>query len=106
MVNISRYTRIVLRAVRRPSTGRWTAAVFLGLASMVSPLTPPPAAAGQEWRVAAGASIANEGLQELGFYPSDISIKVGDSVTWSFRTGEDHTVSFGPVPAPPPYPNG
>src|SRR3954470_10427349 len=102
MVNIRKYARIVWRGVRRPSTARWTAATFLGLASMVSPLTPPPAQAGQQWRVAAGAAIANEGIQELGFYPSDISIKAGDSVTWSFRTGEDHTVTLGTLPAPPP----
>jgi plastocyanin len=105
-VNITRYARIVWRAVRRPSTGRWTAAAFLGLASMVSPFTPPPAQAGQQWRVAAGASIANEGVQALGFYPAEITINPTDSVTWSFRTGEDHTVTFGLLPDPPPYPAG
>src|SRR3954454_2823274 len=98
MVNITRYARTAWRAVRRPSTGRWTAAAFLGLASMVSPLTPPPAQAGQQWQVAAGASSRSEGIQALGFYPGDIWVNAGDSVTWNFRSGEEHTVTFGTIP--------
>src|SRR5262249_39289429 len=40
------------------------------------------------------------------FYPADITINANDSITWSFRTGEDHTVTFGPLPAPPGTPPG
>lgn len=64
----------------------------------MSPFTPPPAQAGQQWRVAAGASSRSEGIQALGFYPADIWINAGDSVTWSFRAGEQHTVTFGTLP--------
>jgi plastocyanin len=106
-LNVAKYARIVTRAVRRPSTGRWVAAAIVGLASVVTPLSPrptqaQPAQAGQQWRVAAGASSRSEGIQALAFYPAEITINANDSITWSFHTGEDHTVTFGDVPALPP----
>jgi plastocyanin len=110
MVNVTRYARIVVRAVRRPSTRRWVAAAIVGLASVVTPLNPQPtqaqpAQAGQQWRVASGAESRSEGIQALAFYPAEIWVNAGDTITWSFPTGEDHTVTFGAVPAPPSNPN-
>lgn len=64
---------------------------------------PVPTMGPATWFLQSGASSHNEALQGLRFYPSSITIDAGDSITWSFPSGEPHTVTFlGPRKAPPP----
>jgi plastocyanin len=64
--------------------------------------TTPPAAP-VTWQLTAGASAQLEAYQGTQFYPASITIDAGDSVQWTFPTGEPHTVTFlGPRSAPPP----
>ncbi len=106
MVNVTRYARIASRAVRGPNAGRWVAVAVLGLASVVSPLTPPAAEAGQQWQVKVGAQSRGEGIQVLAFYPAEITVNAGDTISFKFATGEHHTVTFGTLPPPPAKPAG
>ncbi len=63
--------------------------------------TPPSSPVG--WSLIAGSSAQQEALQGLQFYPNSITINAGDTITWSFPSGEPHTVTFlGPLKAPPP----
>ncbi|MDQ6826947.1 MAG: hypothetical protein M3Z14_07100, partial [Candidatus Eremiobacteraeota bacterium] len=63
--------------------------------------TPPTSPVG--WSLIAGSSAQQEALQGLQFYPNSITINAGDTITWTFPTGEPHTVTFlGPRPSPPP----
>lgn len=57
----------------------------------------------QTFKIVAGGSMSMEALQSLRFYPSSLTIDAGDSVTWSFPSGEPHTVTLlGPRSALPP----
>ena len=57
----------------------------------------------QAFKIVAGGSMSMEALQALRFYPSSLTIDAGDSVTWSFPSGEPHTVTLlGPRAALPP----
>lgn len=68
-----------------------------GSSNPAAPLGP------QTWQLVAGASAQQEALQSLTFYQNSLTIDAGDSVTWTFPTGEPHTVTFlGPRPTPPP----
>jgi plastocyanin len=50
-----------------------------------------------------GAETRDEGVQALAFLPNDLTVNVGDTVTWSFPTHEPHTLSFlQPGQARPP----
>ena len=67
-----------------------------------------------QWRATVGAQSNDMGRQALAFLPNEIWIHAGDSITWTFPTGELHTVSFlksgqtrlpfqvGCPPGPPP----
>ncbi|MDQ2680517.1 MAG: plastocyanin/azurin family copper-binding protein [Candidatus Eremiobacteraeota bacterium] len=46
------------------------------------------------WKLTAGASGSQESYQGLQFYPSALTIDAGDTVTWTFPSGEPHTVTF------------
>jgi plastocyanin len=65
--------------------------------------TPPPPSTPRTWHVQAGVSGQQEAYQGLEYYPNTITIDAGDTVTWSFPTGEPHTVTLlGPRSSPPP----
>ena len=48
----------------------------------------------QSWQATAGAQSADQGVQALAFLPNEVWIHAGDSVTWTFPTGEPHSVTF------------
>lgn len=57
---------------------------------------------GRNWQVLAGGGTADSAVVNMAFYPSTITIDVGDSVTWTFE-GDAHTVTFlsgAPQPSP------
>jgi plastocyanin len=51
-------------------------------------------ASGTEWMARAGAQTPDKGNQVLAFLPNELWIYVGDSIRWTFRTDEFHTVTF------------
>lgn len=70
-----------------------------------TPFTAAPAASNptgpQTLQMTVGASAQNEAFQTLAFYPNALTVDAGDTVQWTFPTGEPHTVTFlGPRTAP------
>jgi len=65
---------------------------------------PPMAPTPSTFAIVAGGSMNMEAMQTFRFYPNALTVDVGDTVTWSFPSGEPHTVSLlGPnaaFPAP------
>jgi plastocyanin len=53
-----------------------------------------PAAPLHGWQVTTGASSNQEAVQGLDYYPNSLTIDAGDTVEWTFPTGEAHTVSL------------
>lgn len=63
----------------------------------------PSTTGAQQFTVMTGGQARDNAFQALDFFSENITIDEGDSVTWSSRTGEPHTVTFlGPRTAPPP----
>lgn len=73
--------------------------IAVGLAGTViavGALTPAVIAADAPvaWQAAVGVSSKDEAVQVNAFLPRDITVDVGDSITWNIRSGEFHTVTF------------
>ena len=52
----------------------------------------------QNWKIQAGAASSDQALQGLNYYPAaTLTIDSGDTVTWTFPSGEPHTVSLFPA---------
>jgi plastocyanin len=76
--------------------------------SPVSEATAPQPAGPQTWNVVAGSSTGNQAYQALAFYPNSITIDAGDTITWTAKPAEPHTISFpipGTTPEPPTSPS-
>ncbi len=71
-----------------------------GTATPNSPIAPQSS----KFAIVAGTQDQNQALQGLDFYPPSLSVNVGDTVSWSFPTGEPHTVTIVPAgqSVPPP----
>jgi len=52
------------------------------------------AASATQWEAQAGAQSGDLGNQALAFLPNEFWIHAGDSIHWTFRTAEIHTVTF------------
>jgi len=78
---------------------RWAAAAVLALASAVLMYAPNPVYA-VDWQATTGAQSEDQGIQALAFLPIELTVNVGDSITWTFPTDEIHTLSFL-CPTPP-----
>lgn len=95
---------------------------FVGLAVLLAALLLPipsvalaeePAA--QTYTVLVGLENAHQGIEVMAFFPSTVTIHVGDTVHWKINSNEIHTVTFGYpylgtlpetlVPAPVPGPS-
>lgn len=74
----------------------------LALAGAIMALHSRPAAAQTTWQANVGSQSTDKAVQALAFLPNDITVDVGDSITWTFPTAEIHTVTFGVPPGPPP----
>lgn len=88
---------------------------MLGLVALLGVAVVPGAASAAavtstNWKLTAGAQSRDEGIQANAFLPHDVSVNVGDTITWTVATGEFHTVTFLSGAAPPPLiaigPNG
>jgi plastocyanin len=67
-----------------------TTAGLLGLAA----IAPAYAVAPTPWRINVGAEADGQGTQVNSFLPRAESINVGDTVKWTVKTGEIHTITF------------
>ena len=77
------------------------------LALLVLSAAPRLAFAQTTWRATVGAESRDLGRQALAFFPNEIWIHVGDSITWKFNTEEVHTVTFlTDGQTRPPFPVG
>jgi plastocyanin len=77
--------------------------VLAGTLISVGLLVPGKVTAAQSWQAYAGAGFGNGQLITMKFYPSTITVDVGDSVTWH-AVGDAHTISFlSGAQAPDPH---
>ncbi len=86
---------------RKPSSGS-IGSLAAALTILGSSLAPAPASAAVVWRGNAGAETPEEAVQVHIFFPSDITVNVGDSVSWTFPAAEPHTFTLA---APATTPN-
>jgi plastocyanin len=58
------------------------------------------------WNVTVGAQNKDMGVQVSTYFPNDLTVDAGDSVTWTSATAEPHTVTFlnaGQTPPQDPF---
>src|SRR5215471_11886306 len=67
----------------------FTSLLLLGVSSL-----PQAALAQQNWNAAVGGQSKDMAKQAVAFLPSEIWIHAGDSITWTFASGDIHTVTF------------
>jgi plastocyanin len=73
-------------AIMKSSTSRFTVAIFTLLAFVP--------AFGADWHAKVGAQDENKGRQVVAFLPNELWIHAGDSVEWTVKADEIHTITF------------
>jgi plastocyanin len=68
--------------------------VFMSLLVLLVLSLPYPAQAQQNWTATVGGQSADMSKQAVAFLPDEIWIHAGDSITWTFNSGDIHTVTF------------
>src|SRR5512146_544660 len=84
---------------RRMKRSLFAVLVMALLAGFVAPSAVPDAsaaqvAASQTYGVLVGLENANTGVEVNSYFPSNLTIHVGDTVRWTQNTNEIHTVTF------------
>lgn len=77
---------------------------FLAMMLLALSLAMPQAAsaaAPTQWQAGVGIDTSDHAIQGNAFFPGELSIHVGDSITWAVHSGEIHTVAFTYGPPPP-----
>ena len=74
--------------------------VIVALASLSA--FPPRALAHEEWKATVGGQSKDMGRQAEAFLPNEFWIHAGDKITWTFDSGDLHTVTFLLVGQPYP----
>jgi plastocyanin len=70
-------------------------AVFTWMLVPVVLIVPKAAkAAGAEWQASVGAQNQDAAKQAMAFLPNELWIYAGDSIAWTSKAGEGHTVTF------------
>ncbi|HEX8971857.1 cupredoxin domain-containing protein [Oryzihumus sp.] len=78
---------------------RWALAALCALTLAVA-FTAPASATGastshpRTWHVSVAAESHNKAIQTMAFMPGTIWVNAGDSILWTVRAGEIHTVTF------------
>jgi plastocyanin len=65
-----------------------------GLLMLAVLVIPRAVQAAVTWNATVGAQSKDMGNQAMAFLPNELWIYINDSITWSFPTNEDHTVTF------------
>jgi len=68
--------------------------VFASLLLLILLSLPRPAQAQQNWNALVGGQSADMSKQGVAFLPNEIWIHAGDRITWTFNSGDIHTVTF------------
>jgi plastocyanin len=66
--------------------------VIIAVASLSA--FPPRAFAQQDWKATVGGQSKDKGRQAEAFLPNEFWIHAGDKITWTFASGDTHTVTF------------
>jgi plastocyanin len=94
------------RVIRRLGVGVAAAALAVGAIAPAVIAADAPVA----WGATAGVSSSSQAVQVNAFLPRQLTVNVGDTVTWKLGSGEFHTVTFLSGAAAPPLiivgPNG
>jgi plastocyanin len=97
---------MMLRLVRGVTVLLVVSALSVGALSLPGRAQP----AGTTWKVLIGAETPDHALQGQDFYPRTITVKLGDSITWTKNVVLEHTVTFLSGTKPPdllvPQPDG
>lgn len=73
---------------------------------LAAPATLAHRAATQQWQAVVGTESTDHVTQGMNFLPGELWINVGDSVTWTAKSGEIHTITFlPPGQQAPPFDN-
>jgi plastocyanin len=82
----------------------WRALAGAGLAfsAALTPVASAPAVTPVMWRAQVGSQAGQQAIQALAFFPTDVFVNVGDTITWNFASQEPHTVTFVPAGQTPP----
>jgi plastocyanin len=67
---------------------------FLGMLALALVIVPQTAKGQTPWQLTVGAQNEDGSKQAMAFLPNEIWIHVNDSVTWTTKAGEGHTVTF------------
>jgi plastocyanin len=90
---MSFFVRFRAASLRALAAGVLTAGLALAPGSSVFAAT--------QWKALVGTNTADHAIQGNAFFPGEISIHVGDTITWNANSGEIHTVTFEDGPPPP-----
>lgn len=71
-----------------------SAAWFIIRATIILAILIGPKAVRAQWQASVGAESPHKGRQALAFFPNELWIHEGESITWKFEAGEIHTVTF------------
>jgi len=69
-------------------------AMLLAAVGPLSALSAEAAGTPTTWQATAGVSSPDQSVQSNFYFPNSITIDKGDSVTWTMKSGEFHTVTF------------
>ncbi len=86
-----------IKAEMAPLLAQVEAAKMAGQAAQSAPVTDGSTL----WFVTAGNTVGNPSAGTYAFGPKDLTVKVGDIVTWV--SAEFHTATFDPAPPPPEF---
>jgi plastocyanin len=67
---------------------------FTALLALAVMSVPRTVQAQQNWKAAVGGQSKDMGKQAVAFLPNELWIHAGDTITWTFASGDIHTVTF------------
>lgn len=84
----------------------WVLAAVVLLTVAVGPLSAvsAEAAGAVDWQATVGYQSKSMAIQENFFFPNNLTVDVGDSITWNLKSAEFHTISFLSGASPASYP--
>jgi plastocyanin len=80
--------------MRRFTWNPFAVACGVGFALAFLLAFPSAALAQQNWKATVGAQSEDMGRQAEAFLPNEFWIHAGDTITWTFASGDTHTVTF------------